>query len=107
MAAGAGIVAMETQDVVEEDDAPEIGEPRIDPAPQSSLEGLLDPSGEAGLSQDAGQAFVQAIGLIRVGRRQEGRGDHEHSHGERTPVRAEPGSDAFHDPPCFMRGPIH
>jgi hypothetical protein len=103
VAARAGVVAMESQDVVEEDEAPKVGEPAIDPTAQASLESLLDPSGEAGLSQNAGQLLVQAVGLIRVGRRQKGRGDHEHGNGERTPVHAEIGSGGFHGLSSFSR----
>ena len=73
VAAGAGVVAVEAEDAIEEEIAPEIREHWIDTAAQARFESGFDPTGETLLRQDTGKLVVdrekaQMLAVDRVDR---------------------------------------
>jgi hypothetical protein len=61
---GARVVVVQSEDLVEKQKAPQIGERRVDAATQASFERPFDASGEARLTQDGAEGAVEAVARV-------------------------------------------
>jgi hypothetical protein len=59
MAAGAGVVVIESEDLVEEEQPAEIRPVEVEFAAEAFFQFVFDTAGEAGLAEDLGQLIVQ------------------------------------------------